>query len=149
VSALYFECSPLLSNDWNIRYVRDKRSKRLQDCASAISQYETKIQEHGLEIEQIRKTVAKLDKEINEGGAALANLRENRRLRKLQSSIQATQKEIDSCDIEGASKAKRNFEEKYQPEKDRENEVQQRVAIQDCRHVLSDHPLRVLTSGES
>ncbi|KAN0123479.1 P-loop containing nucleoside triphosphate hydrolase protein [Russula decolorans] len=110
------------------RYVRDKRSKRLQDCANAISQYEAKIQEHGLEIEQIRKTVAKLDKEINEGGAALANLRENRRLRKLQSSIQATQKEIDSCDIEGASKAKRNFEEKYQPEKDRENEMQQRSA---------------------
>ena len=114
-------------NDWNIRYVRDKRSKRLQDCANAISQYEAKIQEHGLEIEQIRRTVAKLDKEINEGGAALANLRENRRLRKLQSSIQATQKEIDFCDIEGASKAKRNFEEKYQLEKDRENDMQQSV----------------------
>lgn len=57
----------------------------------------------------------------------MANLRENRRLRKLKSSIQATQEEIDSCDIEGASKAKRNFEEKYQPEKDRENEIQQRV----------------------
>jgi len=68
-----------------------------------------------------------LDKEINEGGAALTNLRENRRMRKLQSDIQATQKEIDSCDLEGAAKAKRNFEEKYQPEKDRESEMQQRV----------------------
>jgi hypothetical protein len=68
-----------------------------------------------------------LDKEINEGGAALSNLRENRRIRKLQSDIQATQKEIDSCDLEGAAKAKRNFEEKYQPEKDRENEMQRRV----------------------
>jgi DNA repair protein RAD50 len=68
-----------------------------------------------------------LDKEINEGGAALTNLRENRRLRRLQSNIQATQKEIDSFDIEGASKARRNFDEKYQPEKDRENEMQQRV----------------------
>ena len=58
----------------------------------------------------------------------MTNLRENRRLRKLQSNIQATQKEIDSCDIEGASKAKRNFEEKYQPEKDRENEMQQMVS---------------------
>jgi len=69
-----------------------------------------------------------LDKEINEGGAALTNLRENRRIRKLQNDIQATQKEIDSCDLEGAAKAKRNFEEKYQPEKDRENEMQQRVS---------------------
>jgi len=57
----------------------------------------------------------------------LSNLRENRRIRKLQSDIQATQKEIDSCDLEGAAKAKHNFEEKYQPEKDRENEMQQRV----------------------
>ena len=70
-----------------------------------------------------------MDKEINEGGAALTNLRENRRIRKLQSDIQATQKEIDSCDLEGAAKAKRNFEEKYQPEKDRENEMQQKVTI--------------------
>ena len=58
----------------------------------------------------------------------MTNLRENRRMRKLQSDIQATQKEIDSCDLEGAAKAKRNFEEKYQPEKDRENEMQQTVA---------------------
>jgi DNA repair protein RAD50 len=57
----------------------------------------------------------------------LTNLRENRRIRKLESDIQATQREIDSCDLEGAAKAKRNFEEKYQPEKDRENEIQQRV----------------------
>ncbi|KAH9969662.1 P-loop containing nucleoside triphosphate hydrolase protein [Russula dissimulans] len=110
------------------RYIRDKRSKRLKDCADEIIRFEAKIQEHQLEIEQIRKTIAQLDKEINEGGAALTNLRENRRIRKLQSDIQATQKEIDSCDLEGAAKAKRNFEEKYQPEKDRENEMQQRSA---------------------
>jgi hypothetical protein len=68
-----------------------------------------------------------LDKEINEGGAALTNLRENRRLRRLQNNIQATQKKIESFDLEGASKARRNFDEKYQPEKDRETDMQQRV----------------------
>jgi DNA repair protein RAD50 len=108
-------------------YIRDKRGKKLEDCADAIVRYEAKIQEHRLEIEQIRKNIAQLDKEINEGGAALTNLRENCRLRKLESDIQATQSEIDSCDLDGAAKAKRNFEEKYQPEKDRENEMQQRV----------------------
>jgi DNA repair protein RAD50 len=45
----------------------------------------------------------------------------------LQNNIQATQKKMDSLDLEGASKAKRNFEEKYQPEKDRENDMQQKV----------------------
>jgi DNA repair protein RAD50 len=91
-----------------------------------------------------------LDKEINEGGAALTNLRENRRLRRLQSNIQTTQKEIDSCDIEGASKAKRNFEEKYQPEKDRENEMQQRVTLSKFSVTFFlTVSVRALTSGES
>ncbi|KAH9080471.1 hypothetical protein EDB83DRAFT_2339604 [Lactarius deliciosus] len=109
------------------RYLRDRRGKKLQDCAEAITRYETRIRELGLDIEQVRKKIAQLDKEINEGGAALTNLRENRRIRKLQSDIQQTQDAIDSCDLEGAAKAKRNFEEKYQPEKDRENEMQQKL----------------------
>jgi DNA repair protein RAD50 len=90
-----------------------------------------------------------LDKEINEGGAALTNLRENRRIRKLQNDIQATQKEIDSCDLEGAAKAKRNFEEKYQPEKDRENEMQQRVTHLNFPQFSILRSARVHTSGES
>ncbi|KAH9042066.1 hypothetical protein EDB85DRAFT_2071691 [Lactarius pseudohatsudake] len=110
------------------RYLRDRRGKKLQDCAEAITRYETRIRELGLDIEQVRKKIAQLDKEINEGGAALTNLRENRRIRKLQSDIQQTQDAIDSCDLEAAAKAKRNFEEKYQPEKDRENEMQQKSA---------------------
>ncbi|KAN0125486.1 P-loop containing nucleoside triphosphate hydrolase protein [Lactarius tabidus] len=110
------------------RYIRERRGKKLQDCADAITRYETKIRELGLDIEKIRKNIAQLDKEINEGGAALTNLRENRRIRKLQSDIQHTQDTIDSCDLEGAAKAKRNFEEKYQPEKDRESEMQQKSA---------------------
>ncbi|KAH9049850.1 hypothetical protein EDB84DRAFT_1555814 [Lactarius hengduanensis] len=107
---------------------RQVRGKKLQDCAEAITRYETRIRELGLDIEQVRKKIAQLDKEINEGGAALTNLRENRRIRKLQGDIQQTQDAIDSCDLEAAAKAKRNFEEKYQPEKDRENEMQQKSA---------------------
>ncbi|KAH8998513.1 hypothetical protein EDB92DRAFT_1835583 [Lactarius akahatsu] len=110
------------------RYLRDRRGKKLQDCAEAITRYETRIRELGLDIEQVRKKIAQLDKEINEGGAALTNLRENRRIRKLQTDIQQTQDAIDSCDLEAAAKAKRNFEERYQPEKDRENEMQQKSA---------------------
>ena len=121
--------------------MRDKRGKKLQDCADDIVRYETKIQEHRLEIEQIRKNIAQLDKEINEGGAALSNLRENGRIRRLQNDIQATQREIDSCDLDGAAKAKRNFEEKYQPEKDRENEMQQKV--------IKPHFLRIRIYGSN
>ncbi|KAI0269907.1 hypothetical protein BC834DRAFT_819813 [Gloeopeniophorella convolvens] len=110
------------------RYIREKRGKRLQECSDSIAQYEATIQGHRLNIEQIRKTIAQLDKEINEGGAALTNLRENRRIKKLQRDIEGTQRDIDSCDLEEAAKAKRNFEEKYQPEKDKENELHQKSA---------------------
>lgn len=123
--------SSAINKHWlfGFSYTRDRRGKKLQDCADAITRYETRIRELGLDIEQIRKNIAQLDKEINEGGAALTNLRENRRIRKLQSDIQQTQDAIDTCDLEGAAKAKRNFEEKYQPEKDRENEMQQKVVF--------------------
>ncbi|KAH9065351.1 hypothetical protein EDB87DRAFT_1749578 [Lactarius vividus] len=122
------ELSKTTADVSGLSYLRDRRGKKLQDCAEAITRYETRIRELGLDIEQVRKKIAQLDKEINEGGAALTNLRENRRIRKLQSDIQQTQDTIDSCDLEGAAKAKRNFEEKYQPEKDRENEMQQKSA---------------------
>jgi DNA repair protein RAD50 len=130
--------------------MRDKRGKKLEDCADAIGRYEAKIQEYRLEIEQIRKNIAQLDKEINEGGAALANLRDNNRIRKLQNDIQTTQREIDDCDLEWAAKAKRNFEEKYQPEKDRENELQQRVISNHnfCGHLFIVL-IRALTLEES
>jgi DNA repair protein RAD50 len=129
VSVLPHLNSATTANVSGYSYIRERRGKKLQDCADAITRYETKIRELGLDIEKIRKNIAQLDKEINEGGAALTNLRENRRIRKLQSDIQHTQDTIDSCDLEGAAKAKRNFEEKYQPEKDRESEMQQKVVL--------------------
>ena len=65
--------------------------------------------------------MAEIDKEINESGASMANLRENIRVRKLVRAIEATQTEIDSFDMEEAAKARRTFKEKYDGEKEREN----------------------------
>jgi hypothetical protein len=47
----------------------------------------------------------------------MANLHGNTRIRKLSRDIAATQAEIDSSNMEGAAKAKRNFEDRCQVEK--------------------------------
>jgi len=74
-----------------------------------------------------RKTIADVDKEINEGGAFMAKLRDNLRIRNLMSDINDTQNQIDSYDMDEAAKAKRNFDEKYSVEKNRETEMQSKV----------------------
>jgi len=73
------------------------------------------------------KTIADVDKEINEGGAFVAKLRDNLRIRNLMNDINDTQNQIDSYDMDEAAKAKRNFDEKYSVEKNRETEMQSKV----------------------
>jgi len=78
-------------------------------------------------IEDARDVISKLDKEINESGAAVTNLRSNIRLRRLIRDIAATQHEIDSHDMDEAAKAKRTFEDQYKVLKAQESELQSRV----------------------
>ncbi|KAH7885017.1 ALG6, ALG8 glycosyltransferase family-domain-containing protein [Phlebopus sp. FC_14] len=110
------------------RYVREKRARMLADCSEKIEHYEGEIQEFGIKIETVRENIARIDREINESGSSVSNLRDNIRIRKLAKDIAATQAEIDSYDMEAAAKAKRNFEDRYQVEKQRETEMQSKYA---------------------
>ncbi|KAG2126539.1 P-loop containing nucleoside triphosphate hydrolase protein [Suillus clintonianus] len=110
------------------RYVRDKRARLLVECTDRIEQFEQDIKDLVTNIENVRDAIAKIDREISESGSLVVNLRENIRIRKLSRDIAATQAEIDSCDMEGAAKAKRNFEDRYQVEKQRETEMQSKYA---------------------
>lgn len=110
------------------RYVRDKRARLLIECADKIEQFEQDIKDLVTNIENTRDAIAKIDREISESGSLMANLHGNIRIRKLSRDIAATQAEIDSCDMEGAAKAKRNFEDRYQVEKQRETEMQSKYA---------------------
>lgn len=117
------------------RYIREKRGRLLAECAEKIEHYESEIQDLGLKIETVRETIAKIDREINESGSTVSNLRDNLRIRKLVKDIAVTQAEIDSHDMEAAAKAKRNFEDRYQVEKQRETDMQSKVRFV----VLNDH----------
>lgn len=110
------------------RYIRDKRARLLVECADKIEQFEQDIKDLVTNIENARDAIAKIDRDISESGSLVANLHGNIRIRKLSRDIAATQAEIDSCDMEGAAKAKRNFEDRYQVEKQRETEMQSKYA---------------------
>ncbi|KAG0697633.1 P-loop containing nucleoside triphosphate hydrolase protein [Suillus ampliporus] len=110
------------------RYIRDKRARLLVECADKTEQFEQDIKDLVTNIENVRDAIAKIDREISESGSLVVNLRENIRIRRLARDIAATQAEIDSCDMEGAAKAKRNFEDRYQVEKQKETEMQSKYA---------------------
>lgn len=132
---LSFQCHnarPII--DTCVRYIRDKRARLLAECADKIEQFEQDIKDLVTNIENVRDDIAKIDREISESGSQVANLRDNIRIRKLARDVAATQAEIDSYDMEGAAKAKRNFEDRYQVEKQRETEMQSKVKARSISH---------------
>ncbi|KAF9783547.1 AAA domain-containing protein [Thelephora terrestris] len=110
------------------RYIREKRSRQLKECEHRITEHESSISELAKDIESTRDTVAIIDKEVNESNASMTNLRENIRVRKLAKEIEVTQAEIDAMDMEEAAKARRQFDVKYNLEKQRETEMQSQYA---------------------
>ncbi|KAH9947593.1 P-loop containing nucleoside triphosphate hydrolase protein [Amylocystis lapponica] len=106
------------------RYVRDKRGRLLKECNDKIEEYEAEIAKLATQLEETRNAVHSIDKEINESGASVANLRENLRVRNLIQEIDATQREIDSHDLEENARHRRLFDDQYKVEKERETKLQ-------------------------
>lgn len=109
------------------RYIREKRGRQLKECEQRITEHESRISDLAADIESVRDMIAVIDKEVNESNASMTNLRENIRVRKLAKEIDATQTEIDAMDMEQAAKARRQFDQKYNLEKQRETEMQSKV----------------------
>ena len=118
----------------HIRYVKEKRSRRLKEVTAQIEEQEVKVQELGLQLEKIRATIGEIDKEINEAGMTMANLRENIRVHRLMRELAAAQAELDAIDMEEAVKAKRIWTEKWNVEKQKETDLQTKV-----RRTISCH----------
>ena len=111
------------------RYIREKRGRQLKECEQRIAEHESSIKELATDIESARDTIAVIDKEVNESNASMTNLRENIRVRKLTKEIDVTQAEIDAMDMEQAANARRQFDQKYNLEKQRETEMQSKVCL--------------------
>jgi DNA repair protein RAD50 len=124
------------------RYIREKRSRQLKDCEQRITEHESRVSQLTADLESTRNTIVIIDKEVNESNASMTNLRENIRVRKLVRDIGATQAEIDAMDMEEAAKARRQFDLKYNLEKQRETEMQSKVRRAPFLHYPEVHHVR-------
>ena len=99
----------------------------MEDCTAALQESEARSKDLQVQIEDVRRTIASIEKEINESGATLSNLRDNIIVRRLKEKIETIDKDIASFDMEEAAKARRNYEDKYQPAKAKEQKLNEVV----------------------
>lgn len=111
-----------------VRYIRNGSGGLLQQCEEKIESFEESIKDHESQLEEIRASVSKFEKEIAESDTFLSKLRDNERIRSLRKEMKETQEKIDAFDIEEAAKARRQFDTKYTAERKREGEMEAEVA---------------------
>jgi DNA repair protein RAD50 len=109
------------------RYVKSKKTKALEDCSAVLQESEARSKDLHAQIEEVRREIAAIDKEINESGATMSNLRDNIIVRKLKEKMETIDRNIASYDMEEAAKARRNYEDKYQPAKAKEQKLNEVV----------------------
>ncbi|RPD62360.1 hypothetical protein L227DRAFT_34009 [Lentinus tigrinus ALCF2SS1-6] len=115
-------------NKWLAKNGKEKIARRLRDLNELIEEKEAEVQEQALKLEQIRTKLGEIDREINEAGVTMANLRENLRFRRLKRDLAATESELNAIDMEEAAKAKRIWTEKWNVEKQKETDLQTKYA---------------------
>jgi DNA repair protein RAD50 len=115
----------LLSNSYS--YVRDRRDKKLKQTVQLEAELQEEINNLTQSIDEKRAVLAKFDKEINEGGATLSNIRDNLRLRRLKRDITAIQAEIDGYDMEETARTRRNFEKVFTQMENKLSDMKARV----------------------
>ncbi|KAF8631077.1 hypothetical protein AX15_002678 [Amanita polypyramis BW_CC] len=128
------------------RYIKERRARELESCNEMIEQTDATIQDLSERIEDVRTSIAKIDKEISESGSTIANLRENLRVRRIEKEIKKTQEEIASYDMEEAAKAKRNFESRWDVVKKKEDELKAAYSHMDGAIVSLKSQLQSLES---
>lgn len=111
------------------RYVKEKKARALEDCSMRLEQCDIQLGELQNQIEVCREVISSIDKEINQSGATISNLRDNIIVQKLNIDIARIQSQIDSYDMEEAAKARRNYNDKYEPAKKREDKLSEVVRL--------------------
>lgn len=119
------------------RYKRQKKDDELKRCTSDLAECDSQLREINDQLEAAREVISGIEKEIHESGASLSNLRDNIIARRLTKDIAKTQAEIDSHDMEEAGKARRTYDEKYEPAKKREKLLHEAV----CFIILPFHSI--------
>lgn len=111
------------------RYVKERKARDLDECLIKIQQVEDEVAEATSNLEASRMVIKKAEREISESNATFANIRDNRRVRKLQKEIVDIQAKIEACDVEEAARAKRNYESQWAKRNAEEERLNNRVSF--------------------
>ncbi|PVG02753.1 putative RAD50-DNA repair protein [Serendipita vermifera] len=104
-------------------YIRDQGDRKLKRCRGTIIDLKDAITRSLEDIERMRADVDKLGQEVSSANSTLATLTNNLLMRKLKRDITETEKEMGTLDLEQASRAHQQFEEKYTKAKAKEEEI--------------------------
>lgn len=93
-----------------------------------INGYKNSIKAIQTEIETLDKEAAAINKELNESKATERNINDNIRYRSLEKEINAINSEKEGMDVEGARTASREFNNQYQRDNQKVNEMNGEVS---------------------
>ncbi len=105
----------------------------MKDCQDQLAQCDEQIEDCSRSISTSREQISSLEREIGGADAKRANYQENIRVRQLASQIAEAQQKISAFDLEEASRARRNFDEKYSGEKEKETKLHATVSFHHAR----------------
>ncbi|KAJ7069782.1 hypothetical protein C8F01DRAFT_1113982 [Mycena amicta] len=109
-------------------YVRGKRDQYWKEAEEKATELQEEIENRERKLNSTREAMGAIEKEISAQGTSLAIIRENLRVRKMITEIKKIQDDMGQLDIEGAARAKRQFNEKFGVSKEKETELQTKYA---------------------
>lgn len=95
------------------RYDDEDGDGKLTEAEESVKEVEREIIRAEDELETLQEEIAALAQQISESDNRRSTINNNLRYREAERKIADLEKEIEGIDVEGASKAKRDFEAKY------------------------------------
>jgi DNA repair protein RAD50 len=110
------------------RYIKDQGARKLKRCQEKIEDLQDALNRSTEDIAKLRADEDALAQEVSSANTTLSNLKDNIRLRKINRDIQEVETEKAGLDLEEASRARQQFDERYGPAKAQEEEANRQVS---------------------
>jgi len=102
------------------RYDDEDGDDKLTEAEEAVKEVEREVIRVEEEVETLQEEIAILAQQVSESDNRRSTINSNLRYREADRKIAELQKQINALDVEGAAKAKKDFETKYgQAERER------------------------------
>lgn len=109
------------------RFKQANTKQNLRSCEAKIRELEALMKEQQGKMNDLRDAMSAIDKEENDSKNLERNVQDNIRYRECKDEITAIDAQIAEQDIEGANKAKRQFDKDYEASRRKLSEYQNQV----------------------